>query len=99
MRAMLLVLVLGLATTSGCAESHVRAGVDPSADASVSEDGALDAGVGHDASPGHDAGGGGGGGPRCGPNQCRAGEICCDEACGVCAFPDECVVFDCPGPD
>jgi len=87
----MLVLGLVIATTSGCAESHVRAEDGSVADASASMDGAPDAGVGRD-----DAGSGGG--PRCGPNRCRAGEICCDERCGVCAFPDECVVFECPGP-
>jgi hypothetical protein len=34
----------------------------------------------------------------CGPNTCHAGEICCNEKCGVCSFPDECVVHDCGGP-
>jgi hypothetical protein len=34
----------------------------------------------------------------CGPNRCRAGEICCNERCGVCAFADECVDYGCPDP-
>ena len=34
----------------------------------------------------------------CGPNTCHGSEICCNEKCGVCAFPDECVVHDCGGP-
>jgi len=34
----------------------------------------------------------------CGPNTCHAGEICCNAKCGVCTFPDECVVHDCGGP-
>jgi len=34
----------------------------------------------------------------CGPNTCHAGEICCNAKCGVCTFPDECVIHDCGGP-
>lgn len=36
-------------------------------------------------------------GAVCGPNRCRTDEICCNPACGVCAFPGECVDFGCPG--
>ncbi len=32
---------------------------------------------------------------RCGPNTCRGAEICCNQACGVCAFADECVDYGC----
>lgn len=34
----------------------------------------------------------------CGPNTCRVGEICCNEACGICAVASECVDFGCGGP-
>ncbi len=36
--------------------------------------------------------------PRCGPNRCRAGEICCDARCGICAFEAECPTSRCAGP-
>lgn len=34
----------------------------------------------------------------CGPNRCALGEICCNEACGICAFASECVDHGCGGP-
>ncbi|MFO0628428.1 MAG: hypothetical protein U0325_22840 [Polyangiales bacterium] len=36
-------------------------------------------------------------GVACGPNRCRGQEICCNAACGVCAFPGECVDHGCAG--
>lgn len=36
-------------------------------------------------------------GVACGPNRCRGQEICCNAACGVCAFAGECVDHGCVG--
>ncbi len=33
----------------------------------------------------------------CGVNTCRQDEICCNERCGVCAFPGECTQRACAG--
>lgn len=86
MRAALVALWLAC----GCAASHVIP--DDGADASALPDGGLDptdAGVPPPTGPG----------PACGPNRCRASEVCCDDRCGVCAFEGECpTMFVCPDP-
>lgn len=82
-------LVLLLLGASGCASTH---GV-------ANDAGPIDA-------PVHDGAVGDAGPPdaislervTCGPNLCRVGEICCNAACGVCAFPSECVDHGCGGP-
>lgn len=95
MRRILIVLFL-----SGCALHHTRGGdgdassADAAAlDGSVRDAASLDA-ASTDAPPDAlpaDVG------PlvRCGPNTCRAREICCIEECGVCAFPAECDPTSC----
>jgi len=94
MRAATLVMALMI---TACAESHQR-GDDVMLDASIAvadasaldaagvDGGRVDAGR-VDAGPG----------PRCGPNRCRSGEVCCNEGCGICAFADECGEIACPG--
>ncbi|AKF10923.1 hypothetical protein [Sandaracinus amylolyticus] len=86
-RALLIALVL-----TACAESHQRGDEEPMLDATIADAdaGTLDAG-GRDAGRRNDAGPG----PRCGPNRCRGGEICCHEECGICAFEDECADIVC----
>merc|ERR1712019_74861 len=48
------------------------------------------------------SGGDGGGtvGPKCGPNTCDVGEVCCNENCGICASPDDFCIqeYCCPTP-
>lgn len=51
-----------------------------------------DAAVGDDVAPFVNAPG-----VACGPNRCRGQEICCNAACGVCAFAGECVDHGCAG--
>jgi hypothetical protein len=91
------VVTLGLALLlSGCALSHTR-GTDGGGVGR--EDPVLD-GSPPDADPRpHPEVPPDPGGPaiRCGPNLCRSGEICCNEECGVCAFPEECVDHGCVG--
>jgi hypothetical protein len=89
-RAIVLALLL-----SGCALHHTRdRDAGPSSDSAIDAIDAIgaDAAAAPDAPPPIDAG------PlvRCGPNTCRSGEICCNETCGVCAFPAECEPIGCP---
>ncbi|UJR85674.1 hypothetical protein [Sandaracinus amylolyticus] len=88
---MIRALVIALALfVAACAESHRRGDEEldamiADADASTLDAGGRDAGVRGDAGPG----------PRCGPNRCRGGEICCHAECGICAFEDECADIVC----
>jgi hypothetical protein len=66
-------------------------------DASTDSDGGNDATTTNDTA-GTTSTSSDGGVITCGPNTCHAGEICCNAKCGVCTFPDECVVHDCGGP-
>ena len=77
---------------SGCFASHRIGGDPPGGDADVTADagGPVDAAPFVDSATGEVV--------PCGPNVCLAGEICCNEECGVCAFPDECMDFGCLDP-
>lgn len=88
-------MVLAACVASGCALSHR---LDGHVDGAAPADGAAapEAGLSDAAVPPPDVPTG----PwvECGPNVCRAGEICCNAECGICAFPDECVDHGCPDP-
>lgn len=66
--------------------------VNPSADAVVATDTAASADAAPADSPFVNTPG-----IACGPNRCRGQEICCNAACGVCAFAGECVDHGCAG--
>ena len=85
-----LVVVLVLAVLGACAMSHTL----DATDGGVSSDGATFE-DGHVATSDGGADAHGGDGVVCGPNRCRADEICCNATCGVCTFPTECVDHGC----
>ncbi len=86
MSARVIAAALGWALLAGCAQR-----VSPGADAGDVADAAVD-GRGDRGAPFMNVPG-----VACGPNRCRGEEVCCNAACGVCAFADECVDHGCAG--
>lgn len=83
--------LLVAALLAACAQT-----VNPGDDASPSSDAGASADSGADAAP-MDVPFVNIAGVACGPNRCRGQEICCNAACGVCAFAGECVDHGCAG--